>query len=185
MLIETINKAVLTDDELENYNSSVKGYMSQRTYLKFIVDAVISKGSLKLENQNNIRKFVFTGSQLLKEDNGNLDKINTLLSKFDNAKNEVLKKKESVDYITYTNFLVMKKDELQETLPDFINLLEKLSFNKSGGNPPKYKSTGKAVYIMYKKRKYKRTIYVKDKRKTKYCKINNEYILLSKLKVIE
>jgi hypothetical protein len=38
---------------------------------------------------------------------------------------------------------------------------------------------------MYKKRKYKRTIFVKEKRKTKYCKINNEYILLSKLKVVE
>ena len=56
----------------------------------------------------------------------------------------------------------------------------------SGGRKPtKYKSTGQVVYILYKKRKYKRTIYVKDKRKTKYCKINNEYILLSKLKIIE
>jgi hypothetical protein len=48
----------------------------------------------------------------------------------------------------------------------------------------KYKSTGKAVYILYKKRKYKRIIYVKDKGITKYCKIDNEYVLLSKLKVI-
>lgn len=53
----------------------------------------------------------------------------------------------------------------------------------SGGRKPtKYKSTGNAVFIMYKKKKYKRTIYVKDKTNTKYCKINNEYILLSKLK---
>jgi hypothetical protein len=71
--------------------------------------------------------------------------------------------------------------------PFIINKIEdylKLD-NLSGGNPPKYKSTGKAVYILYKKKKYKRTIYVKDKRKTKYCKINNEYILLSKLKVLQ
>jgi hypothetical protein len=55
----------------------------------------------------------------------------------------------------------------------------------SGGkSAPKYKSTGQVVNIMYKKRKYKRTIFVKEKRKTKYCKINNEYILLSKLNVI-
>ena len=53
-----------------------------------------------------------------------------------------------------------------------------------GGLPPKYKSTGQVVNIMYKKRKYKRTIFVKEKRKTKYCKINNEYILLSKLNVL-
>ena len=57
---------------------------------------------------------------------------------------------------------------------------------KGGGKPPpKYKSTGRIVCIMYKKRKYKRTIYVKDKRDTKYCKIDGEYILLSKMKVIE
>ena len=55
-----------------------------------------------------------------------------------------------------------------------------------GGKPPaKYKSTGRIVCIMYKKRKYKRTVYVKDKRDTKYCKIDGEYILLSKMKVIE
>ena len=55
-----------------------------------------------------------------------------------------------------------------------------------GGKPPpaKYKSTGRIVCIMYKKRKYKRTVYVKDKRDTKYCKIDGEYILLSKMKVI-
>ena len=56
---------------------------------------------------------------------------------------------------------------------------------KGGRLHPKYKSTGQVVFILYKKRKYKRTIFVKEKRKTKYCKINNEYILLSKLKVIE
>ena len=54
-----------------------------------------------------------------------------------------------------------------------------------GGNPAKYKSTGQVVYIMYKNKKYKRVIYVKDKRNTRYCKINKEYILLSKLKVIQ
>jgi len=53
-----------------------------------------------------------------------------------------------------------------------------------GKLPAKYKSLGIAVHILYKKRKYKRTIYVKDKKKTKYCKIDGEYILLSKMKVI-
>jgi hypothetical protein len=56
---------------------------------------------------------------------------------------------------------------------------------KGGGNPVKYKSTGQVVHIMFQNKKYKRVIYVKDKRNTKYCKMNNEYILLSKLKVIE
>jgi len=57
--------------------------------------------------------------------------------------------------------------------------------DKSGGRKPtKYISTGITLFIMYKKKKYKRIIYVKEKAKTKYCKINNEYILLSKLKIV-
>jgi hypothetical protein len=60
--------------------------------------------------------------------------------------------------------------------------------NVGGGNDgthTKYKSTGESVYILYKNRKYKRVIYLKAKKNTKYCKINNEYILLSKLKIID
>lgn len=60
------------------------------------------------------------------------------------------------------------------------------SSSSEGGNPPKYKSTGVRVYILYKNNRYNRIIYMnmKDKRKTKYCKINGEYILLSKLKIV-
>ena len=54
----------------------------------------------------------------------------------------------------------------------------------TGGAPTKYKSTGQVVYIVYKNKKYKRSIYTKEKGKTKYCKMNNKYILLSKCKVI-
>ena len=101
------------------------------------------------------------------------------------------KTKENVDYIKFTSECDKEFLELQKNIKIFETLINTLkkdllpSQPQAGGNPPKYKSTGKAVYILYKKRKYKRTIYVKDKRKTKYCKINNEYILLSKLKVVE
>jgi hypothetical protein len=65
------------------------------------------------------------------------------------------------------------------------SLVSPPSSPRIGGNPAKYKSTGQVVYIMYQNKKYKRVIYVKDKRNTRYCKINKEYILLSKLKVIQ
>jgi hypothetical protein len=59
----------------------------------------------------------------------------------------------------------------------------------TGGSPIKYKNqykyipTGDVVYILYNKKRIKRNIYVKDKgRPTKYCKINKEYVLLSKLR---
>jgi hypothetical protein len=73
---------------------------------------------------------------------------------------------------------ILKTNEII-TKPEYSSLLIK------GGNPVKYKSTGQVVHIMFQNKKYKRVIYVKDKRNTKYCKMNNEYILLSKLKVIE
>ena len=88
-------------------------------------------------------------------------------------------------------------DSFKKIIKDLVKTIAliKSSFNEMVVMPPlvggkrsnanaKYKSTGQVVYILYKKRKYKRIIYVKDKGITKYCKIDNEYVLLSKLKVI-
>ena len=85
-------------------------------------------------------------------------------------------------------------DESKQKLTDVLKNLEEAEAElaelqkpaaREGGKPPaKYKSTGRIVHIMYKKRNYKRTVYVKDKRNTKYCKIDGEYILLSKMKMI-
>ena len=105
-----------------------------------------------------------------------------VIDKFEKIIEEVLKLNQDICVNIKPNII------LNINNPFIINKIEEYLIldNISGGRKPtKYKSTGKAVYILYKKRKYKRTIYVKDKRKTKYCKINNEYILLSKLKVVE
>jgi hypothetical protein len=48
----------------------------------------------------------------------------------------------------------------------------------------KYKSTGESTYILYKKKKIKRCVYEKTKGRGKYCKIDGEYKLLSKLKIM-
>ena len=45
-----------------------------------------------------------------------------------------------------------------------------------------YKSTGDKVHLFIDNKKLHRSIYVKGNGKAKYCKINNEFILLSKLK---
>lgn len=45
-----------------------------------------------------------------------------------------------------------------------------------------YKSNGEKVYLLINKKKLHRSIYVKGNGKAKYCKINNEFVLLSKLK---
>ena len=94
-----------------------------------------------------------------------------------NKKKEVLAKAVAAAAITEVSATEEQKDRAIAKATNAQTL--------SGGKPaPKYKSTGQVVNIMYKKRKYKRTIFVKEKRKTKYCKINNEYILLSKLNVM-
>lgn len=57
--------------------------------------------------------------------------------------------------------------------------------SSAGGAPIKYKyvPTGDVAYLLYNKKRIKRNIYVKVKgRPTKYCKINKEYVLLSKLR---
>jgi hypothetical protein len=81
----------------------------------------------------------------------------------------------------------IKNRRMQRTLVGRLDKIPEEDEDQFGGRKPaKYKSTGITVYIMYKKKKYKRIIYVKEKAKTKtkYCKINNEYISLSKLKVV-
>ena len=61
--------------------------------------------------------------------------------------------------------------------------LEGLSLS-SGGNKAStaYKSTGDKVRLFIDNKKLHRSIYVKGNGKAKYCKINNEFVLLSKLK---
>lgn len=81
--------------------------------------------------------------------------------------------------------------ELEDTLnteisgiQDEINNLKNNKVSTGGGKRIKYKSTSDEVVILYKNRESKKTVYVKEKTATKYCKINNKYILLSKLNVI-
>ena len=54
----------------------------------------------------------------------------------------------------------------------------------SGGkkNTTVYKLNGEKVFLIHNNRKIKRSIYLKGNGKTKYCKINKEFISLSKLK---
>ena len=110
--------------------------------------------------------------------------------------NSNLKKNEEL-YIE--GFLNKKKRDAQEEYNKQKKLLEEIlqklneplpappeeqSQQPGGGKLAKYKSTRDEVYILYKKRRYKKTVYVKENTKTKYCKINSKFYMLSKLKVI-
>jgi hypothetical protein len=52
----------------------------------------------------------------------------------------------------------------------------------SGGKKTTYRLNGEKVVLLHKNKKVQRSIYVKGNGKTKYCKIDHQYILLSKLK---
>jgi hypothetical protein len=75
-----------------------------------------------------------------------------------------------------------------------LKTLDKTSFITSSGGKriataataapaaPAYKLNGEKVSLLINKKKLHRSVYVKGNGKAKYCKINNEFVLLSKLK---
>jgi hypothetical protein len=119
---------------------------------------------------------------------GNNTAKRSLIEKFNNSnKNKYKSVSESeLKSVSESELKLILSNNLNylSDLNQLLNNLKEPPSDKSGGKPVKYKSTGITVFILYKNKKYNRTIYVKDKGKTKYCKIKNEYILLSKLKVI-
>jgi hypothetical protein len=65
-------------------------------------------------------------------------------------------------------------------------LLQSLSTSQKtqsgSGKKTTYRLNGEKVVLLHKNKKVQRSIYVKGNGKTKYCKIDHQYILLSKLK---
>ena len=88
-----------------------------------------------------------------------------------------------------TSPIILDKDNDIESyyftlLSELFKDLQKL---QQGGKPtttPVYKLNGEKVSLLINKTKLHRSVYVKGNgnRKVKYCKINNEFVLLSKLK---
>lgn len=81
----------------------------------------------------------------------------------------------------YNREIIDLKKELEEVESTFFVKYRRL---EGGRVVAKYKSTGEYTHILYNNRKLKRCIYENIKGRGKYCKINNKYILLSKLKKI-
>jgi len=76
-----------------------------------------------------------------------------------------------------------------ETEEALLKLETEEALQKSGGKriapiAPAYKLNGEKVSLLINKKKLHRSVYVKGNGngKAKYCKINNEFVLLSKLK---
>jgi hypothetical protein len=177
-----------------SYNIAIKEIIDKIDISIIITKIITEKGSMIISLADSVTLMANpTYKNYLRTQSSIVAKINDLIITFNIYYSSNL---HNVDGQNITNLT----EELNKKMREIIKLLNVLYKNystiidnkivekvyiQSGGTLVKYKSTGQAVYILYKKRKCKKTIYVKEKKNTKYCKINNEYILLSKLNIIE
>jgi hypothetical protein len=181
---ETMKNFLIEARETDKENN-INLFRQQKKDIKNNLDFVISSlqfkivncKDLKIELQNNIYKLIHSG------DVRNNDKIEDFNSDLLNISNFLYLDQTTSEDFDYKNY-TLELGNINLLIGNLVNKLTIIINGQTGGKATKYKSTGITVFILYKKKKYNRTIYVKDKGNTKYCKINNEYILLSKLKVI-
>jgi hypothetical protein len=117
-----------------------------------------------------------------------LHKDNTTLRLEEYIKNPRIEKYAIDKYLHIIEENTKFADELKEAAK-FVFSSENLSEitedsqnSSSGGKKTTYKLNGEKVVLLHKNKKVQRSIYVKGNGKTKYCKIDHQYILLSKLK---
>ena len=83
------------------------------------------------------------------------------------------------------NYITLINKIYATYLPIYRPLLLEGETVPSGGKrtaTPSYKLNGEKVHLLINKKKIYRSVYVKGNGKAKYCKINYEFVLLSKLK---
>jgi hypothetical protein len=184
---ETMNK-ILNEARKIDKETNINVFKKEKEDVKNNLKAVIKNlqeeingSNLTINLQNNIYILEYSGNNeqkinLIIDFNEILSEISVIMSVNNTAFIKDLDYDRSMIELGRINLLIGK---LKEKL-----IIIKKTKEQSGGKPGKYKSTGITVLVLYKNKKYNRAIYVKDKGNTKYCKIKNEYILLSKMKVI-
>jgi hypothetical protein len=159
----------------------------------------------KLNNKIDILNGIYYITLLNKlknyfNDNKNIIKYNNIIIYEDAAISALSNDEEYIKYIEKNlNYNYFKKDiektiKLEEAyiineIKSYIFILNNLytydNVNnlikiKAGGNKNNYKKTDNQITVIYKKKKYTRTIYICERKK--YVKIDKTFILLSKLK---
>lgn len=188
------------DDLIVIKNNVVRDYKEVINGLKEEVKRKLDNGIIITENvMNDIKEHIQKLQEALNDiESRSVDMsvkyeylISTPIYKYRDGFIELRKiYKDSKDYLKfyihvegYKNILEGLESEIEE-LQVGIEELKTIYIQGGGRVVVKYKSTGEHVNILYNKRKLKRCVYEKTKGRGKYCKINNKYILLSKLKII-
>ena len=158
----------------------------------------------KLNNKIDILKGIYYITLLNKlknyfNDNKNIIKYNNIIIYEDDAISALSNDKEYIKYIE-KNLNYDFEEDIEKTIKleeayiineikSYIFILNNLytydDVNnliqiKAGGNKNNYKKTDNQITVIYKKKKYTRTIYICERKK--YVKIDKTFILLSKLK---
>jgi len=139
------------------------------------LNTITNKHDRKIK-QDKIHKLNINITALKKELNALNNENEANIERLDIIKKELIK-----------NYIADNKStekEAQEIFQSYIDSYESQQAAEGGKLVAKYKSTGESVYILYKKKKIKRCVYEKTKGRGKYCKIDGEYKLLSKLKIM-
>jgi hypothetical protein len=102
------------------------------------------------------------------ESNEELEDINYEITE------EMLSRKVSKDMLIYA--------DVQELINDLYREVSTKGGKRTATAAPAYKLNGEKVSLLINKKKLHRSVYVKGTGKAKYCKINYEFVLLSKLK---
>jgi flagellin-specific chaperone FliS len=161
-----------------------------KTTLEDAIADLINKGM----NRDEAKEFLNEASQIFtyklqefynKNKDTTLDEaINTVYNKGNSFRESVMNKMSPV--------IVKAKEGLIHgiksiwgkinTPPQQQTNAQSTSGSKGGSKKTTYRLNGEKVVLLHKNKKVQRSIYVKGNGKTKYCKIDHQYILLSKLK---
>jgi hypothetical protein len=107
------------------------------------------------------------------------EKVEILKIEYEKYK-EMLNKGNKIPIEEFNNYKELKNIFEPAQKMSLDNTITSTSRSTGGGKKTIYKLNGEKVSLLHNNKKIQRCIYVKGK--TKYCKINNEFILLSKLK---
>jgi hypothetical protein len=180
---DKLKKITQLNDEISNLNKNITKRIDELNNIKdaLILDYNDKNNVTETDEKNKIVEMFKRHFFIKLKDIGFEDKyLEHFISDNSDNKNTTVST-DSSDSTVETD--ESKEEELEGELGKRLKDFKKTQ--KSGGKlTTKYKSTGESVYILYKRKKIKRCVYVKAKGRGKYCKVDGEYKLLSKLKIM-
>lgn len=194
--MEVLKNILSLDEKKLNYLKYMQN--KQQTFQKEANSDINDQEKVIKEYKNTLEIIMENINRIPKDNEGNIykkvDKIETrmgdaeVITKVNIVDNSLIwslfneaysnSYSENLNEITTYENAYDKVMDYKDIIEDIYKKIPKKN-NSGGTKTKKYKQTDKKVLIIFKGKKMQRNIYLNNK--TQYCKINNEYILLSKL----